>query len=865
MTLRGGSTAAMGRRLLAGSCLAALAALSHPAIAQTAPAGTAAPQQAEEAEQQTGIQDIVVTARYVSENAQDTPIAITAQTNSQLEAANVTNIGTLGAVVPNLFTMPGDSQSAGTPVIGLRAVTQGASSSLAVPPALAIYTDDIYHATTAGSELDFTDIDHIEVNRGPQSTLSGNASIAGSIKLYTVNPKGDGSGYLEIVGGSRKKMGISGAFDLGLTDTLAVRFSGNLQRQDGFGNRLDFSCMMDKLGTPQYKGGQVAGTVPIPYFQPDSANRNCVIGHLGGGKTAVGQVKLLWKPTDTVSLLLTGRHREEDLEETPEVSLFYQPSCAETSSAAGSPALFGTAACLAATSAGAKASHRAAYQTYGISTGPWFVPPARNGGIYDTYATNCRPALNLSGGGFPAGYPTGYCYDQGKTAHHTLLSAKLDVKLSDAINLTAIGGYTDYSNEFTQNGEQSPLGLSVTHFLNEDEQWTGELRLDGKLFDNKLQWVLGGFAMKMKGSQNNMVSFINVYQLSVVTGENTSKSAFFHLDYNITDNWRVSGGARYTDGSNEIIINNPQTGIVLTSPVAATTKRADWLISTDYKITEDIMLYASAASGSRPPGLTTIVSTPRQLQPTSDEDLISYEAGVKADLFDRRLRYNGTVFYIDYRKLSASATGVECRNQPGPTATWFSVAQTDPAAKGPLFCGQFPGLADPITFVISRGIPATIRGFEWDITALPIDGLRIDWTGGYNNYKSGVTTPGAPGYLWPGNLRQPRWNQHANISYDIETDFGTFTPRLDWNWQSRQTYDTVPQARAPLPKLQIEPYSLFNAQIGFKAPDRSWSATFNVTNIANRWTHYQVMSGVINDQTRVGPPREFSLTVRKTF
>jgi iron complex outermembrane receptor protein len=851
--------------LLAGSCLAALAALSQPAVAQNTEPQNPAPQSARAADEQSGIQDIVVTARYVSENVQDTPIAITAKDNAQLQAANVSNIGTLGAVVPNLFTMPGDSQSAGTPVIGLRAVTQGSTSSLAVPPALAIYTDDIYHATTAGSELDFTDIDHVEVNRGPQSTLSGNASIAGSIKLYTVNPKGDGSGYLEVVGGSRKKMGISGALDIGITDTLAIRASGNFQRQNGFSNRLDFSCMMDKLGTPQYKGGQVPGTKPIPYFQPDSANRDCVIGHLGGGTTAVGQVKLLWKPTDSVSLLLTARHREEDLEETPEISLLYAPACATTSPVAGSPILFGTASCVTTTSAGAQASHRAAYMTYGISTGPWFVPPERNGGIYDTYATNCRPALNLSGGGFPAGYPTSYCYDQGKTAHHTLLSAKLNAALSDNINLTAIGGYTDYSNEFTQNGDQSPLGLSVTHFLNRDDQWSGELRLDGKLFDNKLQWVLGGFWLKMEGSQNNMVSFINVYQLSVVRGTNKSKSVFFHLDYNITDAWRVSGGARYTDGENLILINNPQTGIVLTSPVAATTKRADWLISTDYKITEDIMVYASAASGSRPPGLTTIVSTPRQLQPTSDEDLISYEAGVKADLLDRRLRTNLTGFYIDYRKLSASATGVECRNQPGAVATWFSIAQTDPAAKGPAYCGQFPGTPDPITFSQNIGIPATIRGFEWDITALPIDGLRIDWSGGFNSYKSGVTTPRAPGYLWPGNLRQPQWNQHANISYDIETDFGTFTPRLDWNWQSRQTYETAPQAGPPRAKLIIEPYSLWNAQIAYRAPSRDWTAILQVSNLANRWTHYQVMSGVVNDQTRVGAPREFSLSVRRTF
>ncbi|MBT2187358.1 TonB-dependent receptor [Sphingobium nicotianae] len=855
-------SAGKGRRLLAGSCLAALAAFAQPAFAQNAatPQTGAAPQDSAATTDDQGITDIVVTARYVSENVQDTPIAITAQTSTQLQAANVTQLSTLGAVVPNLFTMPGDSQSAGTPVIGMRGVTQGSTSSLAVPPALAIYTDDIYHSTTAGSELDFTDIDHIEVNRGPQSTLSGNASIAGSIKLYTVDPKGDGSGYLQVVGGSYKKLGISGALDLGLTSNLSMRVSGNFERQDGYGNRLDFSCMMDKLGTPQYKG-------TLPYFQPDSRNRDCIIGHLGGGTKAVGQVKLLWKPTDKISWLVTARHREEDLEETPEVALFYQTACAAATTVNPSQGIFiatpaiGPAGCTPST-ASAAAVHRAAYNTFGITSGSWFITPQRNGGIYDTYATNCRPLLNLQGGGFPAGYPTGYCYDQGKTAHHTLLSSKLNWELTDDINLTWIGGYTNYGNEFTQNGDQSPLGYVVTHFVNTDKQYSSEARLDGKLFDGKLQWVVGGFWLKMNGYQKTHVDFVNIFQNSIIHGINNSKSAFFHLDYNLTDRWRVSGGARYTDSEIIITIDNPQAVSVLV-PVTSSTKRPDWLISTDYKITDDIMAYASAASGSRPPGLTTITGTPRQLQATSDEDLISYEAGIKADWFDRKLRTNLTAFYIDYRKLSTAATGIECRNQPGAVATWFSANQNSPEAI--TICSQFPGAPSPITFTQNVGIPAKVRGFEWDITANPVQGLRIDWTGGYNSYQSGVKTPNTPGYLWPGNYRQPQWNQHADISYEIESPIGSFTPRLDWTWQSLQTYDTTPQAHAPAAKLTIPAYSLFNAQIAYRAPDRGWTATLAVTNLANKWYHYQVMSGVINDQTRVGEPREWTLTIRKNF
>jgi len=830
-------SAAIGRRLLVGTCMAALAAMSQPALAQD---------DADDAKTDDGrIGDIVVTARYFEESVQDTPIAITAQVAEQLEAANVTNIGTLGAVVPNLQTIPGDSQNAGTPKVRIRGVIQGESSSLAVPPAVAIYTDEIYHATTAGSELDFTDVERVEVSRGPQSTLSGNASIGGSVRLFTTDPKGDGSGWVSLTGGSRKKMGGAGVIDLGITPTLALRAYGSFERQDGFVDRLDFTCVMQKQGTPA-----LAGTLPLA--SPASINNNCVLGHEGGGTFAVGQVKLRWQPTDTIDLVLTARHREEDMEETPEVALSYVPIVN------GLPN--GNAAARAITNA-------ASAQFGGILLDSRFLPPAYTDG-YATYATNCRPnytfvAPDTAQNGV---VPVNYCFDRNKTAHHTLLSAKLHVDLSDHLRVTAIGGYTQYANKFTQNGDQSPLGFVTSHFENYDKNYTAEVRLDGDLWDNRLEWVLGGFLMRFTGDQKNNTYF-NTFALDTNThGTNDNQSVFAHLDFNITDRWRVSGGGRYTDGTLAITIAQlraPSTSLV--NPVFAFTDRWDWLISTDYKLTDDIMAYASAASGSRPPGLTTIVVTPRQYQQTSEEDLISYELGVKLDLFDRRLRANLAGFYTDYNKLSQGVTGIECTNQPGSVATWFPISQADPRMPTAEFCGQFPGTPAATNFTQNIGIPAKVKGVEWEITAIPVDGLRLDWSGGYNKFTTGIKTAGQPGYFAPGNHRQPSWNMHANASYDIETGVGTFTPRVDWNWQSQQDFRNNPSTGAPSGFEIVKAYSLWNAQLVYEAPNRDWTATLAVTNLADKYFYYQPIIGGLNTQVRLGAPREFSLSVRRSF
>ncbi|MBT2186545.1 TonB-dependent receptor [Sphingobium nicotianae] len=824
---RGESFSNVGARqqLLACSCLAVLTLASQPAAAQDrAPAtpDSATSQPATSEPSSGGIETITVTARYVTEDIQKTPMAITAQTSNQLQAANVGSIADLGMVVPNLHTNPGISHASGSPVIVMRGVIQGTTSSYAVAPAVALYVDDIYHATVVGSELDLSDVERVEVNRGPQSTLSGNASIGGSIKIFTPDPKGDGSGTFALTYGSRKKMGASGAIDLGLSSTLSMRLSGNFMRQNGYIDRLDFRCQMIKQGTPE-----LAGT--IPFVQPDSAQRGCKIGELGGTSRAGGQVKLRWQPIDGLDVLLSAAYNKQNDQETPEVLAYIDNPYPNNN--------------------GLIQGYNVAIENlFGVRYDNRFLPPASN--RYATYETFCRPLL-------AAIKPSGFCYGDEKTQDKATFSGRVRYKVADNVNMTAIASYSEFSNHFTQNAEHSPLGYVISHFDQKVKQKTGEIRFDGNLLDNRLNWVVGGFWISYTGHLGGLIGYLTNNFLQDDDANIESKSAFFHVDYNLTDRWRVSGGARYTRGSVEYELNHPPL-ITVPAPFTARQRRWDWLLSTDYKITDDVLVYATAATGSRPPGITTIVITPRQLQATSDEELISYEVGVKSEFLDRHLRMNLAAFYTDYSKLSASVQGVECLGQPGSTATWYPSGDS---------CTQlYPGNPSFAPFYISGGRPASIKGFEWDITAIPVDGLRIDWTGGFNKFKSSVTTPGQPGYLAPGNVRQPEWNMHANVSYDIETSAGTFTPRVDWNWQSLQTFSPTAGISPPNPRYIVPAYSMWNAQIAYKTSDGAWTATLAVSNLANIFEYYQFESGSgLGNFGHIVPPREFSLTVRRRF
>ncbi|KAK0358238.1 hypothetical protein LTR94_036219, partial [Friedmanniomyces endolithicus] len=104
-----------------------------------------------------------------------------------------------------------------------------------------MYIDDVYLPTLTGSLLDLMDLDRVEILRGPQGTLAGRNSLGGSIKLYSVKPKGDGSGMLEATYGSYNRIDLRGFIDLKLAENLFLRVSGASKNRDGYVKRLDYA------------------------------------------------------------------------------------------------------------------------------------------------------------------------------------------------------------------------------------------------------------------------------------------------------------------------------------------------------------------------------------------------------------------------------------------------------------------------------------------------------------------------------------------------------------------------------------------------------------------------------------------------
>ena len=204
--------------------------------------------------QQSGLDEIVVTARYREENIQTTPISISAFSGEELEIRSIENVEDIGLVVPNAYFRRNTSNFGPNNTIGLRGLNQ-VDFSYAFEPTVGIYIDDVYHSTITGSDMDLIDLERVEVLRGPQGTLFGKNSIGGAIRLISKAPQGDDTGMVSVTLGDYDRLDLKAIGDFALVeDKLFVRLVGVAKQQDGYGASLDFTCEMIRRGTPQLAG-----------------------------------------------------------------------------------------------------------------------------------------------------------------------------------------------------------------------------------------------------------------------------------------------------------------------------------------------------------------------------------------------------------------------------------------------------------------------------------------------------------------------------------------------------------------------------------------------------------------------------------
>ena len=201
--------------------------LAAVAVATSAPSVTAA-------EEETYIEEIIVTAEKREENILEVPLTMSAFNDQLIEELGMTNALDLEQLVPGLqfgsASLQQRSDGQGTTIRGIG--TQSARE-LHSDLAVAVYVDGVYTVDTYGLAPNLFDIERVEVARGPQGTLNGRNSIAGSISFHSKRPTDtwDTAVLAELTDQTTRRFNV--AFGGPITDSISFRINGGIYGGDG--------------------------------------------------------------------------------------------------------------------------------------------------------------------------------------------------------------------------------------------------------------------------------------------------------------------------------------------------------------------------------------------------------------------------------------------------------------------------------------------------------------------------------------------------------------------------------------------------------------------------------------------------------
>jgi len=185
----------------------------------------------------------LVTAEKRSESLQDLSQAITVLDGDDLDTQQISSFVDLSAIAPGVNIAKNEGFKT---VITIRGVGNEANQNAIANPSVSYHLDGIYVASPFALQTDFLDLERIEVLRGPQGTLFGQNSTGGAINVITQAPTVDDSfGKADLTLGDYGLVKARAAYNLPLSDSLAVRASIISNSRDGFTDNLTLGQDLD--------------------------------------------------------------------------------------------------------------------------------------------------------------------------------------------------------------------------------------------------------------------------------------------------------------------------------------------------------------------------------------------------------------------------------------------------------------------------------------------------------------------------------------------------------------------------------------------------------------------------------------------
>lgn len=569
-----------------------LAGVSTAALAQAAPEqGTAAPQQ------QVGLEDIVVTARRVSESLQDTPVAVSAFTSAAIENKFATDIRALAGDVPNVVitNVPGFNAAS----IGIRGQSTG-DIILTFEPAVAVVVDDFVLAHVQTQLFDLFDIERIEVLRGPQGTLFGKNTVGGVVNVITKRPEAGFSGEVRVGYSSFNTKDVKAAINIPFAENLYFRAAGSFQESDGF-YRLTKNNTVDGIQGVPGRGQRWPGT---RYFS--------------------GRAKLLWEPSTDTNIMLTYellRDRGDSppsVNETPPGFLFDVLGFPGIQTTGASPFDTGTTLCA------------------GSATAPNCVGTL-DGHRIDVDGVYLRGEHTVDG-----------------TGTFTMVGGWRRVRSELPSDYTGENAYLFVSTREDTRKQYSLEGRFSSDFSDVLKFTVGAMYWGQTLDANATSFL--GF-LRFLGDPTALTD----PNQSTANYKVDSYAVFGEAEYKVADPFSVFLGARYTKEKKDFSVRPQVRRSVIATGFwpeysdSQSFSKPTFRAGYRWEIGQGINNYFTYSQGYKSGGYNEQAMSATSALPFKEETADSFELGFKTETADRRLRVNIAAFYVKYNDLQRDA------------------------------------------------------------------------------------------------------------------------------------------------------------------------------------------------------------------
>jgi iron complex outermembrane receptor protein len=692
------------------SCgIAALAVCAQQAAAQPAEPDSA---------QRANIQEVIVTAQKREENLQASPLAITAFTAGDLQAHGAGNFMELSKYSPN-FTAVNTTGSNHNVAASIRGIFSQ-EPALAQDPKVGFYLDGVYLAKNSGAVFDIADVERIEVLRGPQGTLYGKNTTGGAINIISAKPTGVFGFKETLTVGNRGRRSSRTVVDLPEFANVSAKFSYLKNQHDGMARNHDPHTSVTDMGNEDLDAFRIA---------------------------------LRWQPVDGFTADYSYDQTDSESVPKPPQLSYVDPTYANA--------------------------------VVVTSFAP-FTTAADNPFRQLLAAGVVSPHKRLSSFALDAVQP-----ERVKVSGHNLT---LSFALNDA-ELRSITGYREYrsvakpgargAEDFDGGDWIEPIfhiGTPASDGIRKRQhQFSQELQLLGNALDEKLQYTVGAYYFREGGSERSNqwdaliylpagtlpgINFDGLYRQDLILGpppgglgefysiDNRSWATYAQVSYRpgwLDDRIKLTGGLRYTRDRREAEILDAQ-------PHWQTAK--DWSntspsVTVDFAATDNLMFYGRIATGYNAGSIPVRATNQTAFGiPAGEEKLTAFEAGIKSEWFDRRLRFNSAVFLYKYRDLQVSD---------------FDAGST---------------------ILVNAG-KATVSGLELELTAIPVPGLTATLNYGYTDFQYDefmvggvdVADTARPSFA-------PRHTGNASLEYEFAPwPIGQLAARVDLSYSSAYDFD----------------------------------------------------------------------------